>query len=361
MFNATRLRIARQRAGLTKKELGLRIGVDPRTVSGYEADQYAPSEETLDRIVSVLDFPRSFFDSDDIDTIDPGGVSFRSMTKMTAKQRDAAISAGSIALLLSSWADSQFDLPESDLPDLSGADPEIAADSLRRLWQLGEKPIKNIIHLLESRGVRLFSLMENCVEVDAYSLWHEARPFVFLNTMKSAERRRFDAAHELGHLVLHRHAAPNGNDAEREANAFASAFLMPRASMRALGRIPPNLPSIIALKKNWLVSTAAMTMRLHHVGLLKYHQYQSLFMEISRMGYRTREPEEMQPERSQVWEKIFAALRSEGHGAGHLSNLLSVPQAEVERLVFGLVTLGVPVNEDVIPSRAKGAHLRLVE
>ena len=84
-------------------------------------------------------------------------------------------------------------------------------------------------------------------------------------------------------------------------------------------------------------------------------------MEISRMGYRTREPEEMQPDRSQVWEKIFAALRSEGHGGAHLSNLLSGPQAEAERLVFGLVTLGVPVNEDVIPSRAKGAHLRLVE
>ncbi len=113
-------------------------------------------------------------------------------------------------------------------------------------------------HLLESRGVRVFSLAENCAEVDAYSVWRGPRPFVFLNVGKSGERRRFDAAHELAHLVLHRHAAPNGTEAEKDAHAFASAFLMPSASMKAIGRVVPNLGFIIEQKKRWIVSASAM-------------------------------------------------------------------------------------------------------
>jgi hypothetical protein len=47
-------------------------------------------------------------------------------------------------------------------------------------------------------------------------------------------RGRFDAAHELGHLVMHGHERPlPGPEAEREANQFASAFLMPRADVVA--------------------------------------------------------------------------------------------------------------------------------
>ncbi|MCH6544747.1 MAG: ImmA/IrrE family metallo-endopeptidase, partial [Deltaproteobacteria bacterium] len=65
--------------------------------------------------------------------------------------------------------------------------------------------------------------------VDAFSFWHGARPCIFLNPSKrSASRSRFDIAHELGHLVLHADAAPGSPIHEKEANAFASAFLLPR-------------------------------------------------------------------------------------------------------------------------------------
>jgi len=64
-------------------------------------------------------------------------------------------------------------------------------------------------------------------------MWKEGTPFIFLNSAKSAERGRHDAAHELGHLVLHRHGGPIGRKAEEQANAFASAFLMPRSSILA--------------------------------------------------------------------------------------------------------------------------------
>jgi Zn-dependent peptidase ImmA (M78 family)/DNA-binding XRE family transcriptional regulator len=361
MFNPSRMTTARQRAGLTKKELAERINVEPRAVTGFEAGQYVPSDENVAKIARATGFSREFLESDDIEILSAEGVSFRSMTKMTARQRDAAIAAGSIAFILSDWVDREFDLPAMDVPDFQGAPPEVAAQSLRQCWGLGERPIKNMVHLLELKGVRVFSLAENCQEVDAYSVWRGPRPFVFLNTGKSAERRRFDAAHELAHLVLHRHAAPNGYEAEKEAHAFAGAFLMPTASMKALGRITPTLDQIVRLKKIWVVSVGAMTLRLHELGLLTYYHYNRLYVELSSKGWRINEPFGIKPETSQVWQKVFADLRRNGQGVRYLAEKLKLPADEVAKLVFGLVTIGLPSSGNNLPSKPRGGHLALVK
>lgn len=360
MFNKTRMIVARQRSCLTKTELARRIGVEPRAISGFEAGEYMPSEETVDKLCKALDYPREFFFADDIDVPRTEGVSFRSMTRMTSKQRDAAIAAGAIAYLLSDWLEREFDLPEVDLPDLREDGPEAAAVSLRQHWGLGERPIKNMIHLLEAKGVRVFSLAENSVEVDAYSVWRGTRPCVFLNTMKSAERRRFDAAHELGHLVLHKHAAPAGLEAEKEANAFASAFLMPVASMKSLGRIA-SLAQLIEVKRKWIVSVAALAYRLHDLRLISDWNYHTLCVEMSRRGYRKAEPEEAAKESSQVWQKVFADERKNGNTLQQLADKLLIPSTELVKLVFGLVTVAVHSSEDRDSARSTARpSLRLV-
>ncbi|KYG97837.1 XRE family transcriptional regulator [Bradyrhizobium sp. DOA1] len=360
MFNKTRMVVARQRSCLTKTELARRVGVEPRAISGFEAGEYLPSEETVDKLCKVLNYPREFFFADDIDVPRTEGVSFRSMTRMTSKQRDAAIAAGAIAYLLSDWLEREFDLPEVDLPDLREDGPEVAAASLRQYWGLGERPVRNMIHLLEAKGVRVFSLAENSVEVDAYSVWRGNRPCVFLNTMKSAERRRFDAAHELGHLVLHKHAAPAGLEAEKEANAFASAFLMPSASMKSLGRIT-SLEQLIEVKKKWIVSVAALAYRLHDLRLLSDWNYHTLCVEMSRRGYRKNEPHEAAKESSQVWQKVFADERKSGNTLQQLADKLLIPSAELVKLVFGLVTVAVHSSEgrETVKPSAR-PNLRLV-
>jgi Zn-dependent peptidase ImmA (M78 family)/transcriptional regulator with XRE-family HTH domain len=360
MFNQSRLKVARQRAALTRKELAKRIGVEPRAVTGFETGQYMPTEDNVARIARATGFPAEFFEEDDIELLNADGVSFRSMTKMTAKQRDAAVAAGSIAFVLNDWVDQKFDLVDSNVPDYRGATPEAAALSLRQSWGLGEQPIKNMVHLLESNGIRIFSLAENCVEVDAYSVWRGPRPFIFLNMGKSGERRRFDAAHELAHLVLHRHGCPNGVEAEKEAHAFAGAFLMPTASIKAIGRVIPTLDYILQLKKRWIVSAAAMTSRLHEVGHLTYYHYNRLYVELSRKGFRTTEPFGVKPETSQVWQKVFAELRRDGRGVQFIADELRLPPDEIVKLVFGLVTIGLPTGSQTVGQRHTGPHLRLI-
>ena len=111
MFNSSRLKVARQRSGLTKRQLAESIGVDPRAISGFEAGEYDPSEDNLTSIAQALDYPKQFFFADDIDIPDAAGVSFRAMSKMTAKQRDKAIAAGALAYLLIAVSYTHLTLP----------------------------------------------------------------------------------------------------------------------------------------------------------------------------------------------------------------------------------------------------------
>jgi Zn-dependent peptidase ImmA (M78 family) len=88
----------------------------------------------------------------------------------------------------------------------------------------------------------VFSLAENTKNVDAFSCWRNGEPYVFLNTFKTTERSRFDAAHELGHLVLHKHGGPKqGRSAEHEAHLFAASFLMPEDDVLA------TIPYVVGL------------------------------------------------------------------------------------------------------------------
>ena len=192
-------------------------------------------------------------------------------------------------------------------------------------------------------------------------MWHEDRPFIFLNTNKSAEHSRFDAAHELGHLVLHRHGVPQGQNAEREANAFASALLMPRASVLAnVRRSLITVDHLIILKKSWTVSVAALAYRLHNLGILTEWHYRTLFIEISSRGYRKREPDEAQRETSQVFAKVFASLRNENVSKRDIAAELCVSNDEIEQLVFGLALTGLTGQSRLRRSSSKRPQLKVV-
>ena len=217
-FECSRLIIARKKRGLTQKALANLLGLTPRHFNSYEVGEHIPPESVLNQIANTLNFPVGFFDGEELESISSDFVSFRAMSKMTAKMRDQALASASLATMASDWISEKFNLPDSDLPDLRGMDPETAAESLRNEWGLGDKPIANLIHLLESKGIRVFSLTTEPLEIDAFCFWRKDVPYIFLNINKSSERTRFDGAHELGHLVLHRHGEPHGRQAELEAD-----------------------------------------------------------------------------------------------------------------------------------------------
>lgn len=365
MFTPSRLALARDRRGLTKKRVAELIGVTTRSVTGFESGEITPSALTVAQLADALGFPVSFFEAEDLEQIAAEAVSFRSLSKMTASQRHSALAAGTLAFALHDWASVRFKLPEPNVPKLGpGVDPETAAQVVRAEWSLGEKPIPNLVHLLEARGVRVFSLAQECREVDAFSLWRSAQPFVFLNTQKSGEHSRFDAAHELGHLVLHwHHDVPQGKQAEQEAHRFAAAFLMPAAGLSPSAPRYPTLPQLIQAKRPWKVSVAALAHRLHELKALTDWQYRMLCVEVSKHGYRTKEPSPIHRETSQILNKVFTALRKEGVTKADIARQLHVHPQDLDALVFGLAMLPVGGGStgSTPAKRAAFPALRLVE
>jgi Zn-dependent peptidase ImmA (M78 family)/DNA-binding XRE family transcriptional regulator len=339
MFSGGRLSLARKRRRLTAKALAGMAGLTPDTLSRLENGKTTtPDDLTVTRLARALGFPVSYFYEAAPEVIDTGAVSFRSFSKMSARERDAAVSAGILGLELDAWVEERFTLPCSKLLDLGyETNPDVAATLLRQFWNLGERPIGNLLGLLEANGVRVFSLSENTASVNAFSFWRDGKPFVFLNNFKTAESSIFDAAHELGHLVMHKHGDPKETRAaEREADRFASSFLMPENDIKA--RIPRRITIDIVLKAKtrWRVSAMAMAYRLNHLKLLSDWQYKSLCIELTKRGYRKSEPVGIERETSLIWKQILSQLWSERITKNDIANNLFLPLDELEGLIWNL-------------------------
>jgi Zn-dependent peptidase ImmA (M78 family) len=337
MFNVRRLELARKRRRYTAKILAEKAGVAPVTLSRAVNGLQAPDDETIDKLIAALKYPREFFFRDDIDPIDAYTASFRSLKAMTARERDAALAAGELAYEMADWVRAKFDLPKADLLDLSHVnDAAGAARTLRQRWAIGERPIGNVVKLLESKGVRVFSLAENTKNVDAFSCWRNDEPYVFLNTFKTTEHSRFDAVHELGHLVLHKHGGGRqGRSAEHEAHLFAASFLMPQDDVRSTIPFVTGLDQLVRAKARWGVSVAALAYRLHKLELISDWHYRTFCIRINQR-YGTNEPDGLPPERSSVWQMILTELWREGVTKAHIAAEIAIPPDEMENLLFGL-------------------------
>ena len=363
MFNPKRLTLARERRGLTKRKFALAVGISERAAIAYETGDYIPEDDSLAKICIALRFPKSFFFAGDIMFQPvPETVSFRSLSTLSAQKRDAAIGSASIAVMLDDWIEDKFGRPALNVPDLRGMQPEEAAMAVRNAWGLGEKPIKHMVQLLETKGVRVYSLAEMANDADALSFWREKTPFILLNIQKSPERSRFDAAHELGHLVMHRHGGPQGQDVEKEANAFASAFLMPRSGLLASVPPVPTLPQILQLKAHWLVSAMALTYRLRDMGAITEWHYRIICQELSSKGYRRGEPNGItQRETSPTLNKVFDALRKEHMKKSTVAAELNLLEEELEQHIFGLVLQSIHSTGSPTPSHRPKPSLSIVE
>ncbi|UNM96655.1 XRE family transcriptional regulator [Ignatzschineria rhizosphaerae] len=311
-FNPDKLVFARELRGYSQKQLADKLEVSSRTIHHYENGEYIPDIEKLSETLSI---EKEFFYGNSFEEISSQKVSFRALSKMTQRVERQVNRNLETAIEFNDWLESKFDLIKADLPDLSLYEPQAAAIELREQWGLSNRPIGDMIALLEKHGIRVFSLNIPDLALDACCTWRNDTPFVFLNLGKSAERVRFDAAHELGHLVMDVNGFAKGKthrETEKAMNEFASAFLMPKDTVQQ--RTPEfiTVDDLITLKKNWKVSVAALAYRMQSLGLVSEWVYSRVLSpEMSKRGYRTEEPEGIPMETSTVLTQIAEILKED--------------------------------------------------
>lgn len=335
IFSPERLRLARKRRGLHQQELAARIGVSPKAVSRWERGERSPEDDNLASLARELRFPVSYFLGDAPPTLD--NWAFRSLARMTARQRDMALAAGAQAVGLDLWLDTLIERPDPNLSDLRGHPPEKAAVAVRAAWGLGYRPLPNVVHLMESNGMRVYSLVHDGADFDAFSVWYGKVPFVFLNTTVTTERGRMDSCHEIGHLVLHKHTGGGETKSENdEAAAFAAAFLMPVEPFMASAPRKPTLASVIEAKRQWGVSALAYVRRLHELGRITDWQYRSLCIKIKTEYRHTEEPSPIrEPEASKVLAWVFSSHESR-ISRRDATKYLRIQMSDLDDMTFGL-------------------------
>jgi|ERR1039457_4347753 Zn-dependent peptidase ImmA (M78 family) len=346
-----RFRLARELRGLTQTEVVSRM-LEPITfaaLSQIESGKTRPQEGTVRQLALALDVPHGFFSLPMPTDVDAGEMAFfRDLRATSVRDRRRASALAVVVHDLLCVIENEAILPEFDLgaaPTLRSSQESVAeqaAQWLRRSWSLGEEPISNLVREMERHGVAVVRLTMGTREVDAFSVQFDQRPLVLLtNDKPSYVRSRFDAAHELGHIVLHRSARETSRELERQAHEFASALLLPRSV--ALEELPRAMDGsgwtkLAQLKRKWGISIAALLFRSKDLGLLSPIEFKNAMRYMSVRGWRKMEPGDREmgpPEVPVLVERSIRAIElNSGISLAQLTELAMVPLEDMKEVVL---------------------------
>jgi len=348
--------LARAFAGITQKELASLMGRSQPFVarlekSDFDVDEYVGQLVDAFRQRGVT-FPPSFFRHTKY-LAPESAVTFRKRSSCPAAVRDRAeFYAHVVPTLVAPLVERFVKYPVCDLPpmpvDWNSAvrDPRAigagAARALRAYWGLGWGPISDVMRLVESRGIRLFFVRERSQHLDGFAFWSNDIPFILLNSLQDdPARMRFDLAHELGHLVMHRELELDQRSRghsldliESMAHGFAAEFLAPWEVLK--NEVPSivNLDKLGRLRSRWRISMQAIVKQMHANGALSDAAYTNAFRRFSSLGYRRGpEPVWIMPDTSVIHKKFLETLASRGLYVANLAEEVGLS----ERLLSDLI------------------------
>ncbi|HGA2317318.1 MULTISPECIES: XRE family transcriptional regulator [Pseudomonas putida group] len=354
-FQPGRLVQALAARSLSQIQLASIVGVSPATISKWKNGQQAPEAEALSSLSQAIDVSPEWFTRPLPDKCSL--PLFRSNASAHAAARsmlEARLEwAQDVVLSLGEFVD----FPEVNLPKRSFTDPEQitssdieeAACECRDLWGLGRRAIPDLALAVEGAGVIVVRETTGVATIEGLSAWSQAlaRPFVLLSSDKgNGFRSRFDLAHELGHLILHK-GIERSTDPHRyklmedQAHRFAGAFLLPAETFAADVKTPVTLDSLLLLKQRWGVSVAAMVMRLWALKIIDDDAKSLLFKRRSaRWGVKAEPGDDGRaPEQVRLLKRTIELLASSGVlPLEAVSGYVGLSASDIEKLT------GLPQN-----------------
>jgi Zn-dependent peptidase ImmA (M78 family)/transcriptional regulator with XRE-family HTH domain len=316
--NLTNLRIMH---GYSRKQLSEKLGVTEQAVWQYENNYTSPKMQGVNALKSIFNVKSKFFYREDVlkryfepDNIPVMNIAYRSQVMNVISKTQAEAKHVEYLDSFVNYLTADLTFPAQKIIQLrnevihylntSTDERQVqiskAAELARKKLGFRHDTNDNLMFLIEKSGVFIFEKPIG-EEIDAYSLWtKQDRPFIILGNLKrSAVRRNFDIAHELGHLLLHykvefTHLDRKEHKAiENEANLFAGAFLLPEESfledMKNIARVT-NPDAYTDLKKKWKTSLQVLGYRAANLGILDAKKHRNFYAALHRKGYLKREP-----------------------------------------------------------------------
>jgi len=273
---AANVRRLRSAARLSQSALAEKAGISRYALAKIEKGQSRPQAATLQKLARALGVSLGELVEE---VTDLRAVRFRARKKMYGREQILA----DVSRWLSGFREVEDILGEGRPFELGqiihsdGLAPKEAARRVRQHMGLGDEPIRDICGLLETHGIKVWTLSRKTDAFFGLSVSEEdGGPAIVVNTWDhiSVERWIFSAAHELGHLLLHLQSYTADEmeeieDQETEANQFASHFLMPnevflREWASAAGL--PLIDRVFKIKRMFRVSYLTVLYRLVENG-----------------------------------------------------------------------------------------------
>jgi Zn-dependent peptidase ImmA (M78 family)/DNA-binding XRE family transcriptional regulator len=272
--NLQRLRHAQ---GLSQDKLALAAGISRIAYLNIERRQSEPRAETLRALAKALHVrvPELLVEAPVLKR-----VRFRSLKRLKRREQ-VLVEVGQklrdfaeLEILLNASDRKDFDVLRAVAAGVREQGIPAVAAAMRAQFSLGEhEPVHDICGLLERQGIKVLSVN---IATDAFlglSVSEEdGGPAVIVNTWERlpVEHWIFSAAHELAHLLLHLQAYQvdeelEDKDQERDADAFASHFLMPEAVFRREWDDTVGMPlfdRVLKVKRVFRVSWRTVLYRL---------------------------------------------------------------------------------------------------
>ncbi|MGC6768953.1 ImmA/IrrE family metallo-endopeptidase [Enterococcus sp. LJL51] len=316
MFFGEKLQSVRELNGLSRKELADKLNVSEQAIWQYENQYTVPKFEIANKLKKIFNVKAQFFYSEpfitNISKVE--SIAYRAEDRDARKKTKMETSFIDFISYFLNKFESKLNLPNTFITQLRDESIQLynksegSGDKLLQLENIAENARKKLdvetnselLYKLELSGI--YILEKNMgPSIDAYSTWtNQEKPFIILgNKKKSAVRRNFDLAHELGHLLLHYKIDMDSlnkdehKKIEKEANDFASFFLLPKEQfLKDFTTIQKksNPDAYIDLKMKYMVSIGALEYRAYKMGLLSFEENRYFYATLNKKSYKKNEP-----------------------------------------------------------------------
>ena len=271
-----RLKQARQMKGFSMDELCSALGdiVSKQSIYKYEKGKMLPDSTILLALSDALDTDPDFFfrpveyHISDI-SFRKKKTSVKSMAKIKETVADKVERYCQIENLLG--LDGSAGKIHINMEIYTPDDARKAAIHLREKWDIGMDTIASTSSLLEDHDIKVIYL-SSLPQFDGLSGYvNECDPIVVLNEGFCAERIRFSALHELGHLTMDLGGIKGAKKLEQLCHEFASEMLLPSETfMKAVGRKRNYIPihELEMLQEQYGISIAALMHKAHDLKII---------------------------------------------------------------------------------------------
>lgn len=338
-MNHRQLTFAREFRGYSQSELSSSItGLSQSNLSKFEKGIGYLSESVQNEIINFLNFPKDFFDKKIFNVIDNANYRKKS-TVSKSHVNDFEFRCKLVGYIIDEMSE-DINWPEFKFRPLNvedGFEPEYIAMYTRKKCKIDPfKPVRDIFTVIENNGVIIYEI-DALEKFDGVSFHTDkGYPVIIINKNFSNDRKRFTLAHELGHLLMHNESEfpiSSYRDKEKEANLFASEFLMPENAIKnSLFRL--KFRDLLEFKQYWLTSMASIVRRAADLNCISSIEYKNFYIQLSRAGYTKREPGHVFIDQPSVFSEGIKLLRDDlKYTLDELVNYLSLPEDVIDELL----------------------------